>query len=268
MTETREAFATIGKRTLRQGLVHLFETEYKILGSHRVLEMIATDILALVDEFYPAGERLKSGELVWTTTARAQEKPSTGQRAEDYAAITVAVPWVTPEDLSGSETERHSGRERNIARAVRVVKAVYAAGGVLTLAELAALFNTEPETVGQWLATHYQRTGEVLPTKGQVLDMGSQPSHKDIIVHLYEQKIPAMEIARRTHHYQTSVDRYIQDYERVKMLVGKGMSLVEISHATGRGVSTVKQYCKLVRHYHPEIPPAATDESASTTVKA
>lgn len=267
MTESLEAFETIGKRTFRQALLHLFEAEYKILGSHRVLEMVADDILALMDEFHPTGDRLKAGELVWTTTARTQQKPSTGQKAEDYEQITIAVPWVTPDDLSGTGMERHSGRERNVARAVRVVKAVYAAGGLLTLAELAAMFNTVPETVGQWLRAHYQQTGELLPTKGQVLDMGSQPSHKDIVVHLYEQKIPAVEIARRTYHYQTSVDRYIQDYERVRMLLGKGMSLIEISHATGRGISVVKQYCELAWHYHPEMKPTAMAEPTSNPAK-
>lgn len=267
MTTPPGPFETIGKRTFRQALIRLFETEYKIMGSHRVLEMMADDILALMDEFHPMGDRLKAGELVWTTTARTQQKPNAGQRAEEYAQITVAVPWVTPDDLLVTETDRRRGRDHNIARAVRVVNAVYAAGGLLTLAELAAMFNTVPETVGQWLQVHYQRTGDLLPTKGQVLDMGSQPSHKDIVIHLYEQKIPAVEIARRTYHYQTSVDRYIQDYERVKMLLGKGMSLDEISHATGRGVSTVRQYCKLAWHYHPEMKPTPTDEPTSNPAK-
>ena len=267
MTVPTGPFAAISKRTFRQALIYLFETEYKIMGSHRVLEMIAADILALMDEYHPTGERLKSGDLVWTTTAGTEQKPGKGKRTEEYAQVTISVPWVTPDDLLAPGKERHSIRQQNIARAVRVVKAAYAAGGLLTLAEVGAMFNTVPETVGEWLDEHYQRTGEVLPTKGQALDMGSQPSHKDIVVHLYEQKVDAVEIARRTHHHQTSVDRYLQDYERVKVLLSKGMSPDEISHATGRGISTVKQYCKLLWHYHPELRTAPAAESASNPTK-
>jgi hypothetical protein len=34
--------------------------------------------------------------------------------------------------------------------------------------------------------------------------MGSQPSHKDVIIYLHEQKVNAVEIARPTHRHQDS----------------------------------------------------------------
>jgi hypothetical protein len=263
MTTGPAPYETIGKRTFRQALIHLFETEYKIMGSHRVLEMMATDIISLMETYYPLGERLKSGDLVWTTTARSEQKPSKGQRTEEYEQVTLALPWVTADELATSATERHSVHQRDIARAVRVIKAAYAAGGLLTQAEVGIMFNTAPSAIGAWLNEHYQRTGDIPPTKGQALDMGSQPSHKDIVIYLYEQKRDPVEIARRTGHHQKSVDRYIQDYERVKLLLGKGATPEEISHAIGRALSTVKQYCTLVRHYHPELRLAPLAEPAS-----
>jgi hypothetical protein len=261
------AYETIGKRTFRQALIHLFETDYKIMGSHRVLEMMATDIVALMETYHPQCERLKSGDLVWTTTARSEQKPGKGKRTEEYEQVTLALPWVTADEIRSSPTERHSVHQRDVARAVRVIKAAYAAGGLLTQAEVGLLFNTAPAAVGDWLNEHYQRTGEVLPTKGQALDMGCQPSHKDIVIYLYEQKLDAAEIARRTAHHQLSVDRYIQDYERVKLLLGKGIPPEEIGHAIGRALSTVKQYCKLVLHYHPELRQTPTTDPASTATK-
>ena len=253
MSSTAEAYASIGKRDFHQAIVHLLETAYKIIGSHRVVDMIATDIVALMEEYYPHGERVKVGEVVWTTSADSGRKPGRGQRIEDSPPITVHLPWVTAEDLAAPPpSDRRSTRQRNVARAVRLVKAANAAGGLLTLGELGALFNLTPQAVGDWLNEHYQRTGEVLPTKGQIMDIGKQPSHKDTVIYLYEQKVDAVDIARRTRHHQASVDRYIADYERVKLLLVKGMSLEEISHAIGRALSTVRQYDQLVRHYHPE----------------
>jgi len=264
MSSTPNPYAPVAKRDLRQALIHHLETEYKILGSHRVLEMIATDILALVEEYYPRQERVKAGEILWTTTADTGCKPGRGQKVEDYAQVTVRLPWVTAEDLAlRPPVGQRNVRQRNIARMVRLVKAAQAAGGLLTLAELGALFNVSPETAGEWLNEHYQRTGEVLPTKGQVMDIGSQPSHKDVVIYLHEQKVDDVEIARRTHHHPSSVERYIRDYERVKLLLAKGMAPEEISHVMGRALSTVRQYCKLVAHYHPELCPTPKGQTVS-----
>ena len=266
MSTPRNYYESMTKRTFRQALIYRLETEFKILGSHRVLEMVATDIQALVDEYYPAAERMQTGDLVWTTTARSETKPGKGKTTEECQHVTLALPWVTAEDLHApSATERHQVRQSNIARAVRLVKAAYDAGGLITMPELAAMFNVSPVTVGEWLDEHYQRTGEVLPTKAQVLDMGSQPSHKDVIVYLHEQKVDAVEIARRTHHHLDSVEVYLQDYDRVKLLLGKGMPPDEIAHAVGRGLHTVRQYYRLARHYHPDLPsPENTSKSAKT----
>jgi hypothetical protein len=255
MSTPRNDYESITKRTFRQALIHLLETEYKILGSHRVLEMMATDVQALVDEYHPPAERSRAGDLIWTTTASSESKPGKGKKTEECQHVTIALPWVVIDDLqTPAATKGRQGRQSNIARAVRIVKAAYAAGGLLTMPELAAMFNVAPVTMGEWLEEHYQRTGEVLPTKAQVLDVGSQPSHKDIVVYLYEQKLDAVEIARRTHHHLSCVEVYIQDYERVKVLLSKGMLLAEIAHATGRSLNCVRQYCKLAQHYHPEPP--------------
>lgn len=77
MTTPPGPFETIGKRTFRQALIRLFETEYKIMGSHRVLEMMADDILALMDEFHPMGDRLKSRRGSWS--GQPQHAPSRNQ---------------------------------------------------------------------------------------------------------------------------------------------------------------------------------------------
>ena len=46
-------YASIPKRTFRNAIVHLLEEEYKMVGSHKVVNMIADDIVALHQEFYP-----------------------------------------------------------------------------------------------------------------------------------------------------------------------------------------------------------------------
>ena len=51
-------YASIEKRTFQAALIHLLESEYRIVGSHRILRVLAEDVEALVEQFYPKAERL------------------------------------------------------------------------------------------------------------------------------------------------------------------------------------------------------------------
>ena len=45
-------YHTATQRTFRQAIIHLLETEYKLVGSHKVIQMIADDISDLHTEYY------------------------------------------------------------------------------------------------------------------------------------------------------------------------------------------------------------------------
>ena len=59
--------------------------------------------------------------------------------------------------------------------------------------------------------------------------------------------------ARTTQHSLEAVDRYIKDYERVKVLLRKGLTTQEISHAIGRGERTVIEYQDIATDFHPDL---------------
>ena len=46
-----QAYVGTARRTFQQALIHLLETDYGLLGSRRVLNLVAEDIQQLVDEF-------------------------------------------------------------------------------------------------------------------------------------------------------------------------------------------------------------------------
>ena len=100
-----------------------------------------------------------------------------------------------------------------------------------------------------------QTTGKPLPTKGYYFDQGRRPSHKAEIIALYEQGLDETEIARRSQHAQTSVGRYIRDYERVKLLVQRRIPVEQMTRLIEMQPSVVDAYVKLVSQYHPELTP-------------
>lgn len=255
-------FDGINKRNFRHSLIRLLEKEYKLLGSQRILEMLADDIESLQREYFPVQDRLKPGMICWVTTKRTTRKPSYGKKSEDYDTVTVYLPLITEEDINkrvylrnGDRNEYYTRcKEREIDTMVRIIRVTWEQGGMLCQAEIAVLLNRSLTTVRKYLAEYQaQHPDEALPLKGYILDQGSNPSHKGIILTLYEQGIDPTDIANRTNHGLDAVDRYIVSYNRIKELYRKGLSREEIKKVTGLALKTIDAYLRIALHFHPEI---------------
>jgi ribosomal protein L10 len=135
---------------------------------------------------------------------------------------------------------------------VRLFKSAKSQDGLLSGAELSVLINRSLSTIRKYLDEYQKETGEILPLKGYVLDQGSLPTHKGIIVSLYEQGISPADIVLKTSHSQSAVDRYISQYEQIKKLIRRGLDAESIRGITGRSLKVVKEYVKLYNDLHPK----------------
>jgi len=255
-------YESIPKRNFRNAIIKLCEEHYKILGSRRVLQLLADDIVQLHQEFYPEAVNRGMGYIVWRTTDAASKKPRYGQRAEDYKVKTVLLPLITEDDIEArlvgkpakSDNQFIPQQERDIQVMARLIKSAYDQGGILSGAELSVLLNRSLTAIGRYLKIyHHQHNDEILPTKGNILDQGSSPTHKGVIIDLYEQGYPEIDIARLTTHNIESVGRYIKTYKDVMLMLEKELSIMEMVRVTGRGRSTILQYRELAYSYHPEL---------------
>lgn len=269
-TPVTDRYASIPKRTFDNAIIRLLEEQFKLVGSHKVVQLIAEEIVALHKEFYPELESRHFGHIVWRTTAATSKKPSYGTKTEDYEVKTVFLPLVTPEDIE-NRMRNHYGQgqaqanyekqtDRDIRVMARLVKSAYAQGGLLSGAELSVLLNRSLSTIGRYLKVYHQTHEDILPTKGIVLDQGSRPTHKAAIINLYEQGYPEVDIARLTDHTIESTRRYIKTYKRIQLLLEKGFTLMEMVRVTGLGRSTIIQYRDLVYQYHPALKTESGEE--------
>lgn len=267
----RDRYESIAKRDFKTALIRLLEQEYKVVGSRRILSMLADDLEQLHQEYFPERTRLSCGDIVWQTTKDDGQRPNYGKKTEDYAVETVLLPLIRKEDLERriyfkggdkNSNYRHS-EARDREQMVRLIKSARAQGGLLSGAELSVLMNRSLSTIGKYLKAHFARTGEVLPLKGYVLDQGSNPTHKGIIVQLYEEGVSPADIVLKTGHTQEAVDRYIKAYDQVLALVRKKHEALSISQITGRSINVIRQYLRLVKDFHPElkvtVPPLQPD---------
>jgi hypothetical protein len=273
-TKVRNRYESIPKRSFRNAIIRLLEEQYKLIGSHKVIQMIADDVIALHREFYPEIEKRPLGSIVWRTTGTTHKKPSYGTKVEDYEVKTVILPLVTEQDVEqrirtfyGQESAKKQ-QERDIAVMARLVKSAYEQGGLLSGAELSVLLNRSLTTIGRYLRLYHETHEDILPTKGMILDQGSKPTHKASILNLYEQGYPEVDIARLTNHTIEAVSRYIKNYKRIQLLLEKGFNLMEMVRITGMGRSTIIQYRDLVYLYHPKLKPKSLEKAeADITTK-
>lgn len=260
LNQTRDRYESINKRNFRTAIINLLENEYKIMGSRKILQILADDIENLHREYYPGKDQIGFGEIVFTTTKDDGQRQSYGKKTEDYGTITVVLPLITKEDVErriyykkGDRNSNYKHREaRDIETMVRLLKSAKRQGGLLSGAELSMLMNRSLSTIRKYLDAYTKKTGEILPLKGYVLDQGSLPTHKGIIISLYEQGISPADIILKTSHSPDAVDRYIKHYTQVKKLLIKRMDETAIKEITGRSMKVVKEYIKLYKDLNPE----------------
>lgn len=274
----KDRYESIPKRDFQTAVLRLMEEEYKVLGSRKIIAMLAEDIEQLHREYFPETNRIKFGELVWQTTKHDGQRPSYGKKTEDYAVQTVLLPVVTRDDVDrrtaykkGDRNSNYKHREaRDIEMMVRLLKSAREQGGLLSGAELSVIMNRSLTTIGKYLKAYFEKTGEVLPMKGYVLDQGSNPTHKGVVIALYEQGISPADIVLKTGHSQSAVDNYIKTYDQVLKLVRKNHDAISITQILGRSLNTVRQYLGLIKNFHPEFDvalPVKTDRRTKESQK-
>jgi hypothetical protein len=249
-------------RTFKQAVIHLLENGYALVGSGRISQLLAKDIEALVEQFYPAPENLRSGWMVFTGTKAEGRKAYPGKPASAYKLVTIAWPVCLQQDLetlatmptgdAGKETRRLLLQHR----AMRLVEHgwQHSSGPVLlTLSDLSVMLGHSTVEISQLLADAREKTGKPLPTMGHYFDQGQKPSHKAEIVALYEQGLDEAAIAYRSQHAQGSVGRYLRDYERVKLSLQRRIAPEQIALLTGLQPAVVKAYVILAKKYHSDL---------------
>lgn len=258
-------YESISKRSFRNSIIRLLEENYKLLGSHKVIQMIADDIVNLHKEFYPDLDTKSFGHIVWRTTKARKHKPSYGTKAEDYEVQTVILPLITEDDIENriksfyaqpkadGSVNYQKQNERDIEVMARIVKSAAKQGGWMTGAEISVLLNRSLTTIARYMRIYHETHDDILPTKGMMLDQGSKPTHKGAIIDLYEQGYPEPDIARLTNHQIESTSRYIKKYKNIKLLLEKKFNMMDMVRITGMGRSTILQYRDLVYQHHPSL---------------
>jgi hypothetical protein len=127
------------------------------------------------------------------------------------------------------------------SKLMRIAEEAREQGGVLTQEDLGVLLCCDERTIRRDIKV-LRAKGIHVPTRGYVQDIGPTLSHKGLAIrHWLEGKEPVA-IARAINHSLTAVERYLEDFKRVSLLVMKSLDEVAIARAANLSPALVKTY--------------------------
>ena len=134
-------------------------------------------------------------------------------------------------------------------RLVRMAEEAVDQGGVLTQEDLARLLQTGVRTIRRDVAS-LRGSGDWVPTRGAIKEIGRGQSHKAKIVEMYLQGMTYSEIVRRARHSPSAIKRYVESFGRVVVLCERGVEeAVEIGYILGMSARLAGEYLGLRNHY-------------------
>ena len=233
-------------KSLKHILLDRFLNQYGYDKGAVTAAAIIDDLLTLIEQYYRYHDNslLKHGQLVWHAVP-INEYPQKSKSMAQTRLTPVILDIITDEDLVNIKNMVHH-RTVRMKKIERWTHQAFDQGALLSQLDLAVLLNITETTTGQYVREFYSLYGRQLPTRGNIQFIGSGQSHKREIITLYLNGYLVPTICKKTNHSQEAVERYIRDFESVKLLHSKFDDVDTISQIIRLSNSVVKQYLDLI----------------------
>lgn len=233
--KTKPVRDRLSEKNGRGLLVNHLRSHYSF--SPAMAEVLAEDALYLRIISAP-GDR-QDGQIIWYGVKNTE---SAGKALQDceYEAVTLTLHH--PDDI----VYRHQRGLRELRRHIlkRISDEAVAQGAPLTQEDLGAILFMDRGTVADHIAA-LKAEGKTVVTRAHFTDAGRAVTHKRPIIELFLMSVTETEIARRTGHALSSVERYIDGLLRVALPHRQGDAPQLISRITGFSLFLVKEYIAL-----------------------
>lgn len=233
-------------KTFASALAYLLAQEFPHLGGPKVRELFVAEITRLVEHYYPPRERLRPGQTLWWAVDKHDQPHDHHTMAETHL-VPVVLTLVAPEDLRAlaQGTPRPQVSQQV---AVRLHREAEAQGGVLAIVDTAILLAYSAPYVSRLIGAYETQTGEVVPRRGTLHDLGPSLTHKAVIARkvLAERK-STRQTAQETNHTPEAVERYLLDLMRCYVCLKRAQQSPEqTAFATGLSLHLVREYAALI----------------------
>jgi hypothetical protein len=216
----------------------------ELQAQHNFSPAKAHSYLALLEDL--ADEDLTQDRPPQTVVyyAVAEHEPP-GKALNACTLVPVQLSYYHSADQSVSSLDATS--DLKWQRLLRYTTEARAQGGLLTQPDLAFLLGVHPGVIQRLMKEH---PGIIVPTRGNIADMGPGLTHVAKVVELYLQGYTETEIVRRTGHSYESVENYLLTFAKVVGLTERGMPLPLIRKTTGCSMKLVERHAALYQKYN------------------
>jgi hypothetical protein len=236
------------RKTFKSALCHLLQTEFPSIFEPMITLFFTDKIDEMYDRFHPPRSRFTVGQTLWVGVA-ANNPPARNRRIEDADLVPVVLDLVTHRDIDETKAMGLRPRTRS-TKIVRLFHQAYERGAVLSQADVSLLTDLHRSTVSQIVLKHERDSGEVVPCRGTIHDMGRSITHKAIICYksLVEHK-PTSQVAQETYHTAEAVEYYLQCFRRIQLCRDSGMTKEDIARTTSHSLALVQEYLDLMAEF-------------------
>jgi len=208
--------------------------------SRAILEMMHD----LFESVWHSPSEIKPGQMLVMAIA-AHEPPGKPLQDCQFRPVVITVHSPDDENLRQRCERREVVPELRRAKLCRVAGEAVAQDAYLTVEDVAnRILNCGERTVERDLAV-LRKQGQVVPLRGQQVDIGRGVSHKVQVVRLALQRQRPHDIARHLHHDLRSVERYLADFGAIVTLLAEGWNVETISFVRRVSLSLVREYERL-----------------------
>ena len=241
--DCRKRFHSAKVRFLEGALNNFFKCELpKVLGPI-LRSKLVEELIKLLGQLLPLKAHLKPGQMVWNAV-------SINTRADwaNVRFVPVVLTMINEHDI---EQLASGVRMSEIAKQgiARITKEAYEQGALLSMRDIGLLTWRYSGAISRYRKQYEKEHNVTLPHPGSLQDMGSCVSHKSMIIKKVEiDKKDPLTVAQETNHSPWAVDRYIKDFNRVRVCYQDGKDKQFISLATGLNKSVVCEYIQLIEN--------------------
>ena len=241
--DCRKRFHSAKARFLQGALNNLFKRELPKLPGPILRNKLIEELLKLLKDLLPLKEHVKPGQIVWNAV-------SINTRADwaNVRFVPVTLTMINEQDIEQLAT---GVPMTEIARQgiARITKEAYEQGALLSMRDIGLLTWRHSSAISGYRKQYEKEHNVILPHTGSLQDMGSCISHKSMIIKKIEidKKDPLL-VAKETNHSLWAVDRYLKDFNRVRLCRQDGKDSEFISLATGLNKSVVNEYIEIIEY--------------------
>lgn len=245
-TIAEHRYKRIKGKSLKHIVLDRFLNHYGYDKGTVTASAIVDDLLALIEQYYRYTDNsfLKQGQMVWHAVP-IDEYPKKGKSIAQTKLRPVVLDIITDSDIEDMKAPLHH-RELRLKKIERWTTQAYEQGALLSQLDLAVLLTNNEATAGAYVREYQDLYHRALPTRGNIQLIGGGQTHKRLIIALHLKGYLVPTICHKTNHSKEAVERYIRDFESVKLLSTKFDDVDVISRIIRLAPSVVKQYLDLL----------------------